>query len=187
MTEKTSIQSKLSLSILTEKPSVASYLGDIAKLAGWEPVSGAAETTLSVKDNRLTLSGDTQTAFELPVRAEKIIAFLQKLARASHAGPSEIAFGPYILSVQDYLLAQEGHPSLRLTEKEVALIVYLAAKRGGKPVTRQELLDNVWDYASGVETHTLETHIYRLRQKIEPDPSAPTVLLTEEDGYRLVD
>lgn len=74
---------------------------------------------------------------------------------------------------------------VRLTEKEVAILVYLH-KNKGQIVSRKDLLSAVWEYAENVETHTLETHIYRLRQKIESDPSAPTILLTEESGYRVL-
>ena len=59
-------------------------------------------------------------------------------------------------------------------------------RAGGKPVPRQILLNEVWGYNSNVTTHTLETHIYRLRQKIEPDPTDARLLVTESGGYRLV-
>ncbi len=75
-------------------------------------------------------------------------------------------------------------PEIRLTEKEVALIDYLYTHQD-RIVTRKELLAAVWDYAESVETHTLETHIYRLRQKIETDPSDPQILCTDENGYIL--
>lgn len=74
--------------------------------------------------------------------------------------------------------------SYRLTEKEQDILLYLSSQNGA-PVTRQDLLDHVWQYAKGVETHTLETHIYRLRQKIEQDPTRPQFLMTNEAGYFL--
>jgi hypothetical protein len=73
---------------------------------------------------------------------------------------------------------------IRLTEKEVAILTFLYKSKGSL-VSRRDLLAAVWEYAESVETHTLETHIYRLRQKIETDPSKPDILLTEENGYRV--
>ena len=73
---------------------------------------------------------------------------------------------------------------IKLTEKEAAILKYLY-RAGAKPVARQVLLNEVWGYNAAVTTHTLETHIYRLRQKIEPEPDAVQLLLTESGGYRL--
>jgi DNA-binding response OmpR family regulator len=73
---------------------------------------------------------------------------------------------------------------MRLTDKESNILKFLY-RAGGRPVPRQILLNEVWGYNSAVTTHTLETHIYRLRQKIEPDPSRARLLLTEGGGYKL--
>ena len=72
-----------------------------------------------------------------------------------------------------------------MTEKESSILRYLY-RAGQRPVSREKLLQEVWGYNSGVTTHTLETHIYRLRQKIERDAAAPAILLTEASGYKLV-
>ncbi len=72
-----------------------------------------------------------------------------------------------------------------LTGFETALLKYLY-RSGNMVVGRDTLLEEVWGYNSDVDTHTLETHVYRLRQKIESDPSNAEILVTEPDGYRLV-
>ncbi len=83
------------------------------------------------------------------------------------------------------LLDPETNKKIRLTEKETSILKYLF-RAGDKVVAREVLLDEVWGYNAGVATHTLETHIYRLRQKIEHDPANATLLVTEPGGYRLV-
>ncbi|WP_428485591.1 response regulator transcription factor [Rhodopila sp.] len=83
-----------------------------------------------------------------------------------------------------HLHDQTKNKTFRLTEKETAILKFLY-RAGAVPVTRVTLLDRVWGYNSGVNTHTLETHIYRLRQKIEANPSNCQILLTVEGGYRL--
>lgn len=80
-------------------------------------------------------------------------------------------------------LTRDGH-MVRLTEKERDVLLILL-ESGGSVVSRETLLRNVWGYASDVETHTLETHIYRLRHKIETDPGNPVLLVTAGEGYRL--
>ena len=82
------------------------------------------------------------------------------------------------------MLLDEKGSKIRLTEKETSILKYLY-RAGEKVVTRDILLQEVWGYNYGVTTHTLETHIYRLRQKIEPDPANARLLLTESGGYRL--
>lgn len=79
----------------------------------------------------------------------------------------------------------DANKKVRLTEKETAILKYLY-RAGDKVVAREVLLDEVWGYNAGVATHTLETHIYRLRQKIEENPSEAKLLVTEMGGYRLV-
>lgn len=72
---------------------------------------------------------------------------------------------------------------VELTEKELAMIVYLHQRT--TPATREDLLRDVWMYATDADTHTVETHIYRLRRKIEPQASAPIFLQTIENVYIL--
>ncbi len=83
------------------------------------------------------------------------------------------------------LIAPDSKSKIRLTEKETAILKYLYRARD-QVVSRDVLLNEVWGYNAGVATHTLETHIYRLRQKIETDPSNAQLLVTEGGGYRLV-
>ena len=94
--------------------------------------------------------------------------------------------GPYTFQPGAKLLVDpEDERKIRLTEKETAILKYLY-RAGDKVVGRDVLLDEVWGYNTAVATHTLETHIYRLRQKIETDPSNAQILVTETGGYRLI-
>lgn len=93
--------------------------------------------------------------------------------------------GPYEFRPSGKQLeTREDGKKIRLTEKETAILKYLL-RAGGKPVGRDELLAEVWGYNSGVTTHTLETHVYRLRQKIEPEAGSVSLLVTEPGGYSL--
>ncbi len=83
------------------------------------------------------------------------------------------------------LIEADGKGKVRLTEKEAAILKYLL-RAGDRMVSRDVLLNEVWGYNASVTTHTLETHIYRLRQKIELDPSNAQILVTEGGGYRLI-
>jgi DNA-binding response OmpR family regulator len=92
--------------------------------------------------------------------------------------------GAYEFRPSAKMLLDPNGKKIRLTEKETNILKYLY-RAGEKPVSREELLAEVWGYNAGVTTHTLETHVYRLRQKIESDPSNARLLLTEAGGYRL--
>ena len=92
--------------------------------------------------------------------------------------------GPYSFRPSAKLLTDAAERKIRLTEKETAILKFLY-RAGAKVVGRDVLLAEVWGYNSGVTTHTLETHIYRLRQKIEADPSNAEILVTDAGGYRL--
>jgi DNA-binding response OmpR family regulator len=94
--------------------------------------------------------------------------------------------GPYSFRPSAKILIDENrNRKVRLTEKEAAILQYLHLT-GDRMVKRETLLGEVWGYNAGVATHTLETHVYRLRQKIEMDPSKATILVTDPGGYRLV-
>ncbi len=93
--------------------------------------------------------------------------------------------GPYSFKPANKLLFDEKGSKIRLTEKETSILKFLY-RTGEKVVGRETLLHEVWGYNAGVTTHTLETHIYRLRQKIEKDPSNAEILVTETGGYKLV-
>jgi len=94
--------------------------------------------------------------------------------------------GPYSFRpAQKMMIHKETEKKVRLTEKETSILKYLF-RAGEKAVGRDTLLHEVWGYNAGVTTHTLETHVYRLRQKIEPVPSEATLLVTEPGGYKLI-
>lgn len=93
--------------------------------------------------------------------------------------------GPYLFQPSAKILEDRtSGQKVRLTEKETNILKYLY-RAGGKAVGREELLTEVWGYNSGVTTHTLETHVYRLRQKIEVETGAARILVTEPGGYSL--
>ena len=93
--------------------------------------------------------------------------------------------GPYTFKPAAKMLLREDNRKVRLTEKETAIIKFLL-RAGEQVVSRDVLLHDVWGYNAGVTTHTLETHVYRLRQKIERDPAHAELLVTEGGGYKLV-
>jgi DNA-binding response OmpR family regulator len=93
--------------------------------------------------------------------------------------------GPYTFKPSAKTLIRDDNKKIRLTEKETAIIKFLY-RAGEQVVGRDVLLHDVWGYNAGVSTHTLETHIYRLRQKIERDPGHAEILVTEGGGYKLV-
>ena len=121
-----------------------------------------------------------------PFRLNELLARLRAQLRIfENSEDAVFTIGPYTFRPSAKLLQDAAHNRrIRLTEKEAAILKFLY-RAGAKSVARQVLLNEVWGYNAGVTTHTLETHIYRLRQKIEPDPTNARLLLTESGGYRL--
>ncbi len=121
--------------------------------------------------------------FKLGVLLARIRAHLRQHEQSEDA---VFAIGPYSFKpASKLLLHEDGKTKVRLTEKETAILKYLY-RAGRKAVSRDVLLNEVWGYNAGVTTHTLETHIYRLRQKIEEDPSSSRILVTDQGGYSLI-
>lgn len=119
--------------------------------------------------------------FRFSVLLARVRAHLRSFEQSEDA---TFMLGPYEFHPAMKLLVREDERKIRLTEKETNILKYLY-RAGGKSVPRDELLSEVWGYNAAVTTHTLETHVYRLRQKIEPDPTSARLLLTETGGYRL--
>ena len=120
--------------------------------------------------------------FKFPVLLARIRAQLRQHEQSEDA---VFQLGPYTFKPAMKMLVTSEDKKIRLTEKETNILKFLYRSNDGV-VARDVLLHEVWGYNAGVTTHTLETHIYRLRQKIEPDPSNARLLVTESGGYRLV-
>jgi DNA-binding response OmpR family regulator len=120
--------------------------------------------------------------FRFPVLLARIRAQLRQHEQSEDA---VFQLGPYTFKPAVKMLVTEDDRKIRLTEKETNILKFLYRAADGV-VARDVLLHEVWGYNAGVTTHTLETHIYRLRQKIEPDPSNARLLVTDSGGYRLV-
>ncbi|MCQ8240203.1 response regulator transcription factor [Rhizosaccharibacter radicis] len=121
-----------------------------------------------------------------PFRIAELLARVRAQMRIfENSEDAVFTIGPYTFRPSAKLLQEQSrNRRIRLTEKEAAILKFLY-RAGTRPVARQVLLNEVWGYNAAVTTHTLETHIYRLRQKIEPDPANASLLVTEGGGYRL--
>jgi DNA-binding response OmpR family regulator len=121
-----------------------------------------------------------------PFRFVVLLARIRSQLRQYEASEdAEFQVGPYTFRPTSKNLVNAYGVKLRLTEKEAAILRYLH-RAEQQPVARETLLKNVWGYNANVTTHTLETHIYRLRQKIEDNPAEAQLLVTEGGGYKLV-
>ncbi len=137
-------------------------------------------------DTILGLEAGANDYVTKPFRFAVLLARMRAQLR-THEQSEDAVFsvGHYTFRPSQKLLTEEDGNKVRLTEKETAIVKYLY-RAEQKVIGRDELLAEVWGYNSGVTTHTLETHIYRLRQKIETDPSNARLLVTEGGGYKLL-
>lgn len=136
-------------------------------------------------DTILGLESGANDYVTKPVRLGVLMARLRaQLRQFELSDDATFQIGPYAFRPALKVLI-DSNRKIHLTEKETAILKYLY-RVGDRPVSRDMLLGEVWGYNAEVTTHTLETHIYRLRQKIEPKPGENRLLVTEADGYRLV-
>ena len=138
-------------------------------------------------DTILALDAGANDYVTKPFRLGVLLARMRaQLRQHEQSEDAVFTIGPYTFRPSAKLLTHgESKKKVRLTEKETSILKYLY-RSGDIVVGRDKLLGEVWGYNAGVTTHTLETHVYRLRQKIENDPSAAEILVTEPGGYRLV-
>jgi DNA-binding response OmpR family regulator len=141
---------------------------------------------VSESDTILGLDAGANDYVTKPFRFGVLLARIRAHLR-QHEQSEDAVFkvGPYTFKPAAKMLIREDAKKIRLTEKETAIIKFLY-RAGEHVVGRDVLLHDVWGYNAGVTTHTLETHIYRLRQKIERDPAHAEILVTEAGGYKLV-
>jgi DNA-binding response OmpR family regulator len=137
-------------------------------------------------DTILGLESGANDYITKPFRLGVLVARIRaQLRQHEQSEDAVFTIGPYVFRPSAKLLTEEDTGrKVRLTEKETAILKYLF-RAGPKTISREVLLSEVWGYNANVTTHTLETHIYRLRQKIEADPSDAILLVTEPGGYRL--
>jgi DNA-binding response OmpR family regulator len=137
-------------------------------------------------DEILGLEAGANDYVTKPFKFSVLLARIRAALR-QHDQSEDVVFtiGQYSFQPAAKLLEAADGQKVRLTDKETSILKYLY-RQGPKTITRDVLLKEVWGYNNRVTTHTLETHIYRLRQKIERDPSNARLLVTEEGGYRLV-
>jgi DNA-binding response OmpR family regulator len=139
----------------------------------------------SEADTVLALDAGADDYVPKPFRVNVLLARLRAHLRQSDFNDDAVlTIGPYAFQPRAKLLCDSsGGRQVRLTEKEAAILKFLY--RAGRAIGRDTLLGEVWGYTAGVATHTLETHVYRLRRKIERDPANAEILVTEPGGYRL--
>ena len=140
----------------------------------------------SDSDTILGLESGANDYITKPFKFAVLLARIRaQLRQHEQSEDAVFTIGPYSFKPAAKLLLDDNGGKVRLTEKETSILKFLY-RAGEKVVSREVLLHEVWGYNAGVTTHTLETHIYRLRQKIEKDPSSAELLVTETGGYKLV-
>ena len=158
--------------------------GDGESLAATLRQAGFAAPILLLTDNE---NGPSTAISERIAKPFRFVHLLARLNAHASRHPSHdqtpIRIGPYLFRPGAKLLIDGAARKIRLTEKEADILKFLAAAAAVVP--RETLLHEVWGYNPAVTTHTLETHIYRLRRKIEENPGKATILVTETGGYRL--
>ena len=118
---------------------------------------------------------------DLPLSLKKLLEIISiKLIKIKFNHQSKIIIKDYELNLNSKFIYKDNL-NLKLTEKEIDIILYLNNKKIKHDVI--DLQKNIWGYSSNIETHTVETHIYRLRKKIDNLFKDKNFILTHENGY----
>lgn len=121
-----------------------------------------------------------------PIKAPLVLARIKALNRWRYLHNNNfIKIGPLEFNKETKSLIRLNAPDIKLTEKEAQVLQFLLIHKG-KIVSRVDLLHHVWGYNGSAHTHTVETHIYRLRKKIGPALGGNTIIKTEVGGYRMM-
>lgn len=167
--------------VIDDDPAIRQILAELLEQAGYA-IGEPGET----QDFQVVLTSAPLSDCPLPqvtlTKPVRMGALVAAIAQALAQALPPVQIGSWRFDQTARLLEKDGD-KVRLTDKETAILAHLLAVGG--VVGREELLARVWGYGNDITTHTLETHIYRLRQKIEADPSQAGLLLTEAGGYRL--
>ena len=147
---------------------------------GYELIPHAAQADIVLCDSENPSNVAITIPQEKPFTLESLLRHIEKQQMQDAISIDRFSYNPRLRILED----QESHTSQALTEKEAALLLYFW-KRKGHEVGRESLVKDIWGYHEDVDSHTLETHIYRLRQKIEEDPKSPELLITTPGGYLL--
>jgi hypothetical protein len=129
-------------------------------------------------------------SFYFPLRAGDFIDKLRRFVVSNNSGsiPANVEIGPYRVNFVEgnvtYFSKKSSAGTIKLTEKELDILKVIC-DAPDRSIESRDLLQAVWGYAEGVESHTLETHIYRLRQKIEKNPAKPEILITDGTRYKI--
>ena len=128
---------------------------------------------------------DNHHFIEKPFRIQHLIKKIESfLAKISGSRDVMHIIGPFVFFPEKKIITFNGQADIELTEKEVGILKCLLSS-GEEIVDKDEILKQVWNYNPGVTTHTLETHIYRLRQKLEISPATPRIIVSERGGFKL--
>ena len=161
---------------------------ELCRLIRWQGIK-APIIMLTARDGEadtiLGLDAGANDYITKPFKISILLARLRAhLRQHEQSDDAVFTIGPYQFRPSAKVLIAGDSRKIRLTEKETAILKYLY-RAGNQIITRETLLNEVWGYNAAVTTHTLETHVYRLRQKIETDPSNADILVTVTGGYQL--
>lgn len=141
--------------------------------------------TVGPEDTERAREAGASDCIAKPLRMGVLLARLRAhLRQHENSEAAAVRIGPYRFHPGARLMTDARDRTIRLTDKEAAILKFLY--HANRVIARDTLLRAVWGYGPGISTHTLETHVYRLRQKIEDDPANARILVTEPGGYRLV-